>query len=112
MYSIKHLLSSPHHPKIEAHSPPIPEDRPNIPISQSAGVTKVKPFVFHVGDLMLKENPKNQVARERKGKWEANWIGPYIIIESFETGTYRLSDCDDTDLAEPINNIHLKWFYV
>lgn len=73
---------------------------------------KVKPRVFQVGDLVLWENPKNRAAREKKGKWEANWIGPYIIIESFGTGTYRLLDCDGTDIAEPINSIHLKRFYI
>ena len=61
---------------------------------------------------MLWENPKNQVVMEKKEKWEANWIGPYIIIESFGIGTYKLLDCDDIDLTEPINSIHLKQFYV
>ena len=65
-----------------------------------------------MGDIMLQENPKNQVMREKKGKWEANWIFPYIIIESFGTSSYILSDCDGTNLEEPINNIHLKQFYV
>lgn len=73
---------------------------------------KVKPRVFQIGDLVLRESPKNQAVREKKGKWEANWIGPYLITESFGTGTYRLSDCDGTQLAEPINSIHLKRFYV
>ena len=57
---------------------------------------------------MLRENRKNRAAREKKGKWEANWIDPYLIIESFGTGTYTLSNCDGIELAEPINNIHLK----
>ena len=45
-----------------------------------------------MGDLMLREDPKNQADREKKGKWEANWIGPYIIIESLSTNTYKLVD--------------------
>ena len=61
---------------------------------------------------MLQENPKNQVDREKKGKWEANWIGPYIIKESFSIGTYKLVDCDREELLEPLNNIYLKRFYV
>ena len=72
----------------------------------------MKPHVFQIVGLVFWENPKNQVAREKEDKWEANCIGPYIIIESFGTGTYKLLYCDDTNLTEPINSIHLKRFYV
>ena len=60
---------------------------------------KVKPHIFQIGDIVRRENPKNQATREKKWKWEVNWIGPYIIIESFGTGTYRLLDCDGKELA-------------
>lgn len=73
---------------------------------------KVKPHIFQIGDLVLREKSKNQAARENKEKWEANSIGPYITTKSFETSTYRVLDYDGEDLAEPINNIHFKRFYV
>lgn len=28
-----------------------------------------------------------------------NWIGPYIIIESFRIGTYKICDSDGEELA-------------
>ena len=57
-----------------------------------------KPRTFQIGDLVLRENPKNQVEREKKGKWESNWLGPFLIVEDFETDTYKLSDCDGEEL--------------
>lgn len=72
---------------------------------------KIKPKKFEIGDLVLRENPKNHVDQEKKGKWEANWLGPFIIVSSYETGTYKLADCNGEELKEPINSIHLKRFY-
>lgn len=53
---------------------------------------KVLPRAFQVGDLVLRENPKNQQYKEQKGKFEPNWIGPYIITIAFGIGAYLLSD--------------------
>ena len=57
-----------------------------------------------MGDLVLRENPKNQVDREKKGKWEANWLGPFVIVSSFGMGTYKLADCDGDELFSYTNN--------
>lgn len=43
---------------------------------------------FDIGDLVLMENPKNQVEREKLGKFELNWLGHYIVIEAFGSGAY------------------------
>lgn len=40
---------------------------------------KVKPRDFQVGNLVLRENLKNQQHRVQKGKFEPKWLGPYII---------------------------------
>ena len=40
---------------------------------------KVKPRDFQLGDLVLRENPKNQQQWVQKGKFEPNWLGPYIV---------------------------------
>ena len=42
-----------------------------------------RPREFQVGDLVLHENPKNQQHRDQKGKFEPNWLGPYIITVAF-----------------------------
>ena len=60
---------------------------------------------------MLRENPKNQQHREHKGKFEPNWLGPYIITIVFGFGAYQLSTSEGKKPAEPINVLHLKKFY-
>ncbi len=72
---------------------------------------KVHPRDFQVGDLVLREMPKNQQQRTQKGKFEPNWLGPYIITEVFGSGAYQLSTTEGEKLKEPINALHLKRFY-
>lgn len=51
---------------------------------------KVVPKAFEVGDMVPKENISNTTAKdELKGKFEPNWVGPYIIKEVFGRGSYR-----------------------
>ena len=72
---------------------------------------KVIPRNFKVGDLVLKENPRNQQDREKKGKFEPNWLGPYVIISAYGSGAYQLTNSEGDVLDEPTNNIHLKKYY-
>ncbi|GLJ39711.1 hypothetical protein SUGI_0811870 [Cryptomeria japonica] len=72
---------------------------------------KVKPRTFEVGDLVLRENPKNQQDIEKKGKFEPNWLGPYIITTVYGSGAYQLSTTGGEPLEDPINNMHLHRFY-
>ena len=72
---------------------------------------KVKPWGFQLGDLVLRENPKNQQQRIQKGKFELNWLGPYIITAVYGFGAYQLSTAEGEVLKEPINTLHLKRFY-
>ena len=72
---------------------------------------KVHPREFQVGDLVLQENPKNQQNREQKGKFEPNWLGPYVVTAAFGLGSYHLSTPEGEELAKPINILHLKKFY-
>jgi len=47
---------------------------------------KVKPKSFQVGDLVLKENiNKTTTNDEVKGKFEPNWLDPYIVVEETRT---------------------------
>lgn len=72
---------------------------------------KVIPRNFKVGDLVLKENPRNQQDREKKGKFEPNWLGPYVIISVYGSGVYQLTTSEGDILDEPTNSIHLKKYY-
>lgn len=43
---------------------------------------------FDIGDLVLMQNPKNQVDCEKLGKFEPNSLVPYVITTYFSLGTY------------------------
>ena len=49
---------------------------------------KVHPWDFQLGDLILRENPKNQQQQIQKGKFKPNWLGPYIFTKVFGSGAY------------------------
>ena len=50
--------------------------------------TKVKPKVFQPGDLVLR---KVEISKPLdQGKLSPNWEGPYRILETNRSGTYRL----------------------
>jgi hypothetical protein len=48
---------------------------------------KVKRKQFEVGNPVLLWSPR----MENTGKFEAKWIGPYMVSEKMRSGTYRLS---------------------
>ena len=65
-----------------------------------------------MGDLVLKENVNKIVANdEAKGKFEPNWLGPYVIVDVIGLGAYRLSSMDDKEELKTFNAIHLKHFF-
>jgi hypothetical protein len=66
---------------------------------------------FDIGNLVIMQNPKNQADKEKPRNFEPNWLGPYIIISSFGSGTYQLTTSDGENLIEPINSLHLHRFY-
>ena len=61
--------------------------------------------------MVLKENMKVQVDREKKGKFEPTWLGPYVVTASFGSEAYQLSTPEGELLNDPTNIIHLKKFY-
>lgn len=46
-----------------------------------------------------------------KGKFSPNWLGPFVVIEDFGLGAYKLADMDGVSFKEPINIMHLKRYY-
>ena len=72
---------------------------------------KVKPCDFQLGDLILRENLKNQQQHVQKGKFKQNWLVPYIVTTVFGSSAYYLSIAEGEVLKEPINTLHLKYFY-
>lgn len=72
---------------------------------------KVHHREFEVGDLVLRENPQNQQDFHKKRKFEANWLGPYVIIEKYGSRAYQLSMPEGEPLTNPLNILHLNKFY-
>jgi len=63
--------------------------------------------------MVLQENVSNTTTKnELKGKFEPNWVGPYIITEVFGRGAYRLSTLDEEVLNNPINARYLKKYHI
>ena len=61
--------------------------------------------------MVLKENMKFQVDREKKGKFEPTLLDPYVVTTSFGFGAYQLSTFEGEPLNDPTNIIHLNKFY-
>ena len=49
---------------------------------------RVKPYTFEIGDLVIEENPKNYQDREKKRKFELNWLSLYTIIVEYGSRAY------------------------
>ena len=61
--------------------------------------------------MVLKENMKVQIDKEKKDKFEPTWLGPYVVTTSFGSTPYQLSTLEGELLTNPTNIIHLKKFY-
>ena len=71
------------------------------------------PKAFEFGDMVSQDNTSNTTAKdELKGKFEPNWVGPYIIMKVHGRGSYRLSTLDGELLKNPINARHLKKYHI
>lgn len=73
----------------------------------------VIPQSFHKGDLVLSINQCNiNVDPNERGKFSSKWLGPYNVDKTFGSGAYMLTKLDRTPLKEPINVMHLCWYYI
>ena len=71
---------------------------------------RVKPRVFHSGDLVLRKVFEN-IADPVVGKLQANWEGPYIVVRAGESRSYALEKLDGTPIPRMWNVMHLKRYY-
>ncbi|KAI5423438.1 hypothetical protein KIW84_046407 [Lathyrus oleraceus] len=62
---------------------------------------KVRPRVYHVGDMVLKRilPPQN----DRRGKWIPNYEGPFVVKKVFSGGALLLTTMDGEDFPSPVN---------
>jgi hypothetical protein len=73
---------------------------------------KAKKERFQIGDLVLKwDAPKQDKGKQTK--FEALWIGPFRISETFSNNTYRLRDLKGEEVfSSPVNGHFLKKCFV
>jgi hypothetical protein len=62
---------------------------------------------FVVGDLVL----RRILTGEGRHKLSPLWEGPFIVAEVTRSGSYRLTQMDDTENGNSWNIEHLKKFY-
>lgn len=72
----------------------------------------VKPRCFEIGYIILKKNQINLVECEKIGKFEPNWLGPFVITKVIGNGAYHLQTIEGDSLPDPINSMHLKIYYI
>ncbi|KAI5437016.1 hypothetical protein KIW84_023219 [Lathyrus oleraceus] len=62
---------------------------------------KVRPRVYHVGDMVLKRilPPQN----DRRGKWTPNHEGSFVVKKVFSDRALLLTAMDDEDFPSPVN---------
>ncbi|KAI5427349.1 hypothetical protein KIW84_032680 [Lathyrus oleraceus] len=71
---------------------------------------KVRPRVYHVGDMGLKRilPPQN----DRRGKWTPNYEGPFVVKKVFSGGALLLTTMDGEDFPSPVNADAVKKYFV
>ncbi|GKV46142.1 hypothetical protein SLEP1_g53149 [Rubroshorea leprosula] len=62
---------------------------------------KLKPRVFHQGDLILRKIMPNE--KDLRGKFAPNYEGPYVVKEAFSGGALLLKCPDGTNYHHPVN---------
>ena len=70
----------------------------------------VRPRSFRVGDLVLVLR-RPIITRQRGGKFEPTWDGPFVIQQVYQGGAYRLVDGEGIPHPYPINGRFLKKYY-
>ena len=71
---------------------------------------KVKPKVFEVGDLVLRNCRASRPVGEHR-KLSPTWEGPYLVSSVVGKRAYRLQTMEGKEIANTWNAQHLKKYY-
>ena len=71
---------------------------------------KVRPRVYHAGDMVLKRilPPQN----DHRGKWTPNYEGPFVVKKVFSGGALLLTTMDGEDFPSRVNADAVKKNFV
>ena len=56
-----------------------------------------------MGDLVLQHNMRNLQNYEKKGKFEAHWLGLFIIIAKYGSEAYQIATPKGDPLPQAVN---------
>jgi len=70
---------------------------------------KIKPKEFQIVYFVLLKNMSNTTtSQEHKGKFQPNWVCPYLITTNFVTRAYKLSYLEGREVKKTYNRRYLK----
>ncbi|GKD63994.1 hypothetical protein Tco_1306102 [Tanacetum coccineum] len=71
---------------------------------------RVRPMSFKVGEYVYRKNEASRVENLRKlgPKWE----GPYLVVEAYQNGSYKLRIMDDREVPRVWHAINLRRCYL
>jgi hypothetical protein len=70
---------------------------------------KVRPRVYHVGDMVLKRILPP--GTDNRGKWTPNYEDPYVVKKVFSGGALMLTTMDGEDFPSPVNSDVVKKYF-
>ncbi|GJW09438.1 reverse transcriptase domain-containing protein [Tanacetum coccineum] len=71
---------------------------------------RVRPMSFKVGEHVYRKNEASRV--ENLGKLGSKWEGPYLIVEAYQNGSYKLRTMDDREVPRVWHAINLRKCYL
>ncbi|GKC99920.1 reverse transcriptase domain-containing protein [Tanacetum coccineum] len=71
---------------------------------------RVRPASFRVGEYVYRKNKASRV--ENLGKLGPKWEGPYLVIEAYQNGSYKLKTLDDKEVPRTWHAINLERCYL
>ncbi|GJU96459.1 reverse transcriptase domain-containing protein [Tanacetum coccineum] len=71
---------------------------------------RVHPTSFKVGEHVYRKNEASRV--ENLGKLGPKWEGPYLVVEAYQNGSYKLRTMDDREVPRVWHAINLRKCYL
>ncbi|GJT38766.1 reverse transcriptase domain-containing protein [Tanacetum coccineum] len=71
---------------------------------------RVRPMAFKVGEYVYRRNEASRV--EDLGKLGPKWEGPYLVIEAYDNGSYKLQTMEGREVPRTWHAINLRRCYL
>nr|GEX57321.1 protein NYNRIN-like [Tanacetum cinerariifolium] len=71
---------------------------------------RVRPMSFKVGEYVYRRNEASRV--ENLGKVGLKWEGPYLIVEAYQNGSYKVLTMDNKEVPRVWHEINLRKCYL